>query len=126
MPFSRITTNFILENEKEFIDAFHDKMVKTLKIPDNDRLIVMEQKKEGFYQSPDRSGKYVLFEIYMFSGRTLETKKKLYKELFSLAHSFGVENSGVNVIVNDIEKENWGIRGGQPASEVDLGFTTDI
>lgn len=62
----------------------------------------------------------------MFSGRTLETKKKLYKELFSLANSVGVEGSNVNVILQDIEKVNWGIRGGQPASEVDLGFKTNI
>ena len=62
----------------------------------------------------------------MFSGRTLDTKKKLYKELFALANSAGLEDSNMNVILEDIEKENWGIRGGQPASEVDLGFSTDV
>ena len=61
----------------------------------------------------------------MFSGRTLETKKKLYKELFALAVSVGVEPSNTNVILEDIEKHNWGVRGGQPASEVELGFKTN-
>lgn len=126
MPFSRITTNFILEDESSFIDEFHNKMMSVLKIPEHDRQIVLDQKSKGFYQPTNSSGKYIIFEIKMFSGRTLETKKKLYKELFALAISFGFEGSNVNVILEDIEKQNWGIRGGQPASEVDLGFKTNI
>lgn len=126
MPFSRITTNFILDNESSFIDDFHNKMMSVLKIPEHDRQIVLDQKTQGFYQPTNSSGKYILFEIKMFSGRTLETKKKLYMELFALANSVGVEGSNVNVILQDIEKVNWGIRGGLPASEVDLGFKTNI
>ncbi len=126
MPFSRITTNFILENEFAFIEGFHKKMMSVLKIPEHDRQIVLDQKTNGFYQPTNSSGKYIIFEIKMFSGRTLETKKKLYIELFALASSFGVEDSNVNVILEDIDKQNWGIRGGQPASEVDLSFKTNI
>lgn len=126
MPFSRITTNFIIENESEFIDKFHNTMMSVLKIPEHDRQIVLDQKTKGFYQPTNTSGNYLIFEIKMFSGRTLETKKKLYNELFSLADSFGVEGSNVNVILEDIEKHNWGIRGGQPASEVDLGFKVNV
>lgn len=126
MPFSRITTNFYLENESDFIDEFHKIMMKVLKIPENDRQIVLDQKTKGFYQPANSSGRYIIIEIKMFSGRTLETKKKLYKELFTLAHSVDVSSSNLNVILQDIEKENWGIRGGQPASEVDLGFKTNI
>lgn len=126
MPFSKITTNFILENESTFIGDFHNKMMGVLKIPEHDRQIVIDQKTNGFYQPTDSSGKYIIFEIKMFSGRTLDTKKKLYKELFALATSVGVDPSNINVILEDIEQHNWGIRGGQPASEVDLGFKTNI
>jgi phenylpyruvate tautomerase PptA (4-oxalocrotonate tautomerase family) len=126
MPFSRITSNFFLKEESSFIDEFHNKMMSVLKIPEHDRQIVLNQNTEGFYQPTNSSGKYMIFEIKMFSGRTFETKKKLYKELFALAHSVGVKGTNVNVILEDIEKENWGIRGGQPASDVDLGFDTDI
>jgi len=126
MPFSRITTNFILENESSFIDQFHSKMVNVLKIPEHDRQIVLDQKSKGFYQPSNSYGKYIIFEIKMFSGRTLETKKMLYKELFALGNAIGVEDSNVNVIIEDIDKQNWGIRGGKPASEIDLGFKTNI
>lgn len=126
MPFSRITTNFLLEDEKEFIDSFHEIMMNVLKIPEDDRQIVLEQKTEGFYQPTNSSGKYIIIEIKMFAGRSLDAKKKLFKELFALANSLGVVDSNMNVILEDIEKENWGIRGGQPASEVDLGFNTNV
>lgn len=39
MPFTRITTNFIFENELEIIDGFRKILQETLKIPENDRLI---------------------------------------------------------------------------------------
>ncbi|SHO43704.1 tautomerase family protein [Desulfopila aestuarii] len=126
MPFSRITTNFILENESRFIDTFHETMMRVLKIPDYDRFVLLEQKSEGFYQPTNTSGKYIVIEIDMFSGRTIATKRQLYKDLVVLANSVGIVSSNVTIILRDIDKENWGIRGGQPASEVELGFKTDI
>ena len=126
MPFSRITTNFDINNALEFINEFQNIMVDILKIPENDRLVSLDMKKIGFYVPNSTSKKYILFEIHLFSGRTFETKKKLYKELFDLVKKYGVEGLNANVIIRDVDKENWGIRDGQPASEVDLGFVTDI
>ena len=126
MPSSRITSNFNFENELDFINDFHNKMMQVLKIPVYDRLVVLNQKIEGFYQPTNTFGKYILYEIDMFSGRSIETKKKLYKELVSLSNSVGVESLNVRIILKEIEKENWGIRGGQPASEIALSFKTDI
>ena len=30
------------------------------------------------------------------------------------------------IVLNDIPLDNWGIRGGVPASEVDIGFKVDV
>ena len=100
--------------------------MRVLKIPDYDRFVLLEQKSEGFYQPTNTSGKYIVIEIDMFSGRTIATKRQLYKDLVELANSVDVVSSNVTIILRDIDKENWGIRGGQPASEVELGFKTDI
>lgn len=126
MPFSRITTNFCLEYESVFVDSFHQTMMSVLKIPGHDRFVLVDQRTKGFYQPTNTSGKYIVFEIDMFSGRTIETKRKLYKDLVVLANSVGVVSANVTIILQDVDKENWGIRGGQPASEVELGFNTDI
>ena len=101
-------------------------MVDILKIPDNDRLIILDQKTKGFYQPTNYSGKYIVFEIDMFLGRTIETKRKLYKELIALARSVAGESCRANVILKDVEKENWGVERGLPASDVDLGFKTNL
>jgi len=100
--------------------------MSVLKIPDHDRFVLVDQRTQGFYQPTNTSGKYIVFEIDMFSGRTIETKRKLYKDLVVLANSVGVVSANVTIILQDVDKENWGIRGGQPASEVELGFNTDI
>ncbi len=126
MPFSRITTNFYFENESVFIESFHKIMIDVLKIPDNDRLLVLDQKTNGFYQPTDYSGKYIVFEISLFSGRTIETKRKLFNTLIELANSCSDEGCRANVILNEVEKENWGVERGQPASEIDLGFNTNV
>ena len=126
MPSSKITTNFTLENESDFIDGFHKILLNVLQIPEYDRLVILDQKNTGFYQPTNTSGRYILYEIDMFPGRKIETKRILYKELVSLSTQCDVEASNVRIILKEIEKENWGIRGGQPASEVDLGFKTEI
>lgn len=57
-------------------------MVKVVKIPEDDRLVSLDMKKTGCYVPNSTSGRYILFEIHLFPGRTFETKKKLYIELF--------------------------------------------
>ena len=101
-------------------------MVDILKIPADDRLVIVDTKRNGFYLPNSSAGNYLLFEIQMFTGRTQETKKKLYKALFTLAKKYGVDGLNTNVILRDVEKQDWGIQGGQPASEIDLGFKTEI
>ena len=126
MPYSRITTNFLLKKESAFIDDFHKIMLSTLKIPENDRLIALFQKPEGFYQPPNYTENYIVFEISLFAGRTMQTKRKLYKELIALASSFGGENCRANIILIEVEKDNWGVERGVPASEIDLRFDVNV
>ena len=39
---------------------------------------------------------------------------------------FGIPNDHVKILLREITKENWGIRGGQAACDVDLGFKVDV
>jgi phenylpyruvate tautomerase PptA (4-oxalocrotonate tautomerase family) len=38
----------------------------------------------------------------------------------------GVDPRDVLIVLNEIPLENWGIRGGQSAADVDLGFALDV
>jgi len=54
--------------------------------------------------------------IDLWKGREKETKKKLIKKVTSaVADAIGCPIEAVQVIINEVEKDNWGI-GGTPAS----------
>jgi hypothetical protein len=46
--------------------------------------------------------------------------------LFNLGHNPGIDGYDIMIVLLEPSLDNWGIRGGRPASEVDLGFKIDI
>ena len=64
-------------------------------------------------------------KVTMFSGRSLETKRTLYRLICQELEKVGVAGSDVLIVVVESPTDNWGIQGGQVASEVDLGFDLD-
>jgi len=51
----------------------------------------------------------------------------LYKTIVSnLEQKFGIPKNHVKILLREIPKENWGIRGGQAACDIDIGFKTDV
>ncbi|MEW6557272.1 MAG: 2-hydroxymuconate tautomerase [Elusimicrobiota bacterium] len=58
-----------------------------------------------------------LVRIDLWSGRERETKEKLIKNVTSaVVDSIGCPPDAVQIVINEVEKENWGL-GGVPASE---------
>ena len=51
--------------------------------------------------------------IEMWEGRTDEQKEKLMKGIFKAFEEIGVPPEGLNIVIHDIPKTNWGLRGGQ-------------
>ena len=64
--------------------------------------------------------------IDCFSGRTLETKRKLYQQLVKNLVAFGIPEDHILITLRESPLENWGIRGGQAACDVDLGFKVNV
>lgn len=44
----------------------------------------------------------------------------------NLGRDPGIEGNDIMIVLHEVPLENWGIRGGKPASEVDLGFKVDV
>lgn len=102
-------------------DEIHKALIQAFKIPAEDKNIRIEEyKKENFILSPGKSEKYVLVEISAFSGRTVETKRLLYKSIVENLGRLGIEPEDVFILVHEEPKENWGIRGGIAACDVYL------
>ena len=115
------------EEEADIIDAVHAAMMQGLKIPEWDktvRLVVHEPHR--FPQAPGKDERYTLVDIDLFSGRSLEAKKALYQAIVRNLGPFGIPGDQIKILLRESPAENWGIRGGVPASEVELGFEVNV
>ena len=115
------------EEEAGIIDAVHAAMMQGLKIPEWDktiRLVVHEPHR--FPQAPGKGERYTLVDIDLFSGRSLEAKKALYQAIVRNLEPFGIPGDQIKILLRESPAENWGIRGGAPASEVELGFEVNV
>ena len=129
MPLVKIETrkSWSTSQKKKIMEAIHSAMRKALKIPENDRDIRFhEYHPEDFQVSPDKTENYILVEISMFTGRSLQAKKELYQGIVANLGKQGILASDVFIVLHEVPLENWGIRGGIPASEVDLGFKVGV
>jgi phenylpyruvate tautomerase PptA (4-oxalocrotonate tautomerase family) len=129
MPLIRIETRKRRnpEEKKAVMEAVHSALREALKIPERDRQIrYSEYLPEDFEAPPDRSDDYTIVEIMMFAGRSLNAKRNLYRGIVRNLEALGLEASDILIVLAESPRENWGVRGGFPASEVDLGFKVEV
>ena len=113
--------------EEQIIAAVHAALMEALKTPEWDRTIrLVSHAQHRFAVPPGRDDRYTLIEIDLFSGRSLEAKRALYQILVHNLGQLGIPADHIKVLLRESGAENWGIRGGVPASEVDLGFKVNV
>ncbi|WP_338832158.1 tautomerase family protein [Bradyrhizobium sp. 27S5] len=109
------------------IGAVQDALLAALKIPDYDRDVVLDLHDDAARIVPTgRSERYTRIEIFLFSGRSLEAKKALYSAVVANLSALGVPANEIKTVLIEVPPDNWGLRGGLPASEIDLGFKVDV
>ncbi|WP_321495981.1 tautomerase family protein [uncultured Desulfobacter sp.] len=74
----------------------------------------------------DRTNKFTIIEITILPGRTFEAKKKLYNLIFRQLKQLDYQDNDAVVVLSEPELNNWGVRGGIPASEIDIGFNLKV
>ncbi len=116
-----------LEFKKAMLDEIHASLVSAFKIPDDDRnQRLIEIKRENFEHPPVKTENSITIEMTIFPGRSLKAKKGLYSELNSRLQKIGIQPFDIMIILHEPPLDNWGIRGGYPASEVDIGFKIKV
>src|SRR5690554_6773223 len=115
------------EYKGQLLNIVHESLVEAIKIPDYDRIqILNEYKSSNFEIPPGKSKNYTSIEIIMFPGRSLEAKRRLYDLITkNLKTSLRIEEKDVMIILLEPPLQNWGIVG-KPATDIDLGFKTDV
>ncbi|MGE5626567.1 MAG: tautomerase family protein [Solirubrobacterales bacterium] len=116
------------EYKKAILDGVHSALVQAFKIPDYDRMQrLYELDRENFEIAPTKTEQFTLIEITAFKGRSLEAKKLLYKEIAdNLKMNPGIDGNDITIVLNEHPLENWGVKGGKPASEIDFGFKIEV
>ena len=129
MPLTRIEIREgrTTEGKQALLDAVHDALMEAFRIPEDDReQRLIEYPAECFEIPPDKSDERVLVTIDAFAGRSADAKRNLYRGIVARFEALGVHPRDVLIVLNEVPLDNWGIQGGQMASDVDLGFAVDV
>lgn len=128
MPATRIDTRrgWIGERKANVLEALQRALQLGLKIPASDRCIVLQEHEPDSFIVPSGVGAgYMVVEIVLFSGRSLEAKRRLYRAITDEMSAFGLAPTDVKTVLVESDRENWGLKG-KPGSEVELGFEVEV
>jgi len=109
------------------MEAIQSAMVSAIRIPEWDRDIVLD-----IYDGARRivpngmSERFTRIEIELFSGRSIEAKRELFRLLVEKLKGLGVPELETKIILIEVPMQNWGLRGGLPASELEISFKVDV
>ena len=111
--------------KKALLEGVHSALVEAFAIPDHDRIQRLYELPEDCFEiPPGKTEAFTPIEITAFPGRSTEAKRRLYTAIVRNLGSVGPDD--MFVILREPPLENWGIRGGRPASEIDLGFEVNV
>lgn len=131
MPSSLIEVRrqYTAAEEVALIDAVHDALVAAFGIPPADKHVrLVAHEPHRYAHSPNLADpeRYTLVTIDCFAGRSVEAKRTLYRQIVNHLGALGIPADHITILLRESDPENWGIRGGQAACDVDLGFNVNV
>jgi phenylpyruvate tautomerase PptA (4-oxalocrotonate tautomerase family) len=124
-----VRKQYLPEQEIALMEAVHAALREAFKIRPGDKNVRLQvHEPHRFAGPPDRARPelYTHISIDCFAGRSLEAKRRLYRAIVDNLQEFGIPRDHTKILLREITAENWGIRGGQAAIDVDLGFKVDV
>jgi len=122
-----VRKRYTKDQEEGIISAVHAALMEGIKIPEWDRTIrLIVHEPHRFATPPKTDDRYTLVDIDLFTGRSLSAKKALYRAIVNNLGKLGIPSDHIKVLLRESPADNWGVRGGVPASEIDLGFKVDV
>ena len=117
------------EREIQLMEAVHAALREAFKILPGDRhvrLVVHEPHRFACPPDKKRPEAYTHISIDAFAGRSVDAKRNLYRAIVRNLEPLGIPPDHVKILLRELPRENWGIRGGQAACDVELGFKVDV
>lgn len=110
------------------MNAVHQALVAGFKIPEPDRFMrILRFEPHAMVNGlqPGLADSYLRITIDCFSGRSIEAKRNLYREIVERLEALGIPRENISILLRESDPENWG-SGGVPASDYDLGFDINV
>ena len=114
-------------HRKALSDAIHASVMGALAYPAEKRFHrFIGVSPEDFVHPDDRTDDYVIVEISMFHGRSIDAKKALIRALYAnIGAACGITSTDIEITIFETPRENWGIRG-VPGDELTLTYAVTI
>jgi phenylpyruvate tautomerase PptA (4-oxalocrotonate tautomerase family) len=129
MPQTKIYGNavFIQGVRSPLSDILHSCMMDALAYPAEKRFHrFFPMAKEDFIYPDDRTEKYIVIEISMFEGRSVEAKKDLIRLIYQrLGEALAIGPNDIEITIFETPKHNWGVRG-VPGDELQLNYQVNV
>jgi len=108
-------------------DVIHSCAVEALKLPADKRFHRFLPLDPGdFYYPAGRTEQYIIIEISLMEGRSVETKKRLIKLLFQQINAgLGISEQDIEITITETPRHNWGIRG-RCGDELELNYKLEV
>lgn len=114
-------------DRRAIIEAVNRAFIDVLKVPEDTHPVrLVEYDADSFLIPRQSSAAFTLVEATVYPGRTIETKRRLYAAMISNLGELDIAAEDVRIVLYEVARESWGLRGGLPASEIDLGFEVEI
>lgn len=117
------------DEEVAIIDAVHGALVTAFQIPAKDKNVRLVAHEPHRFAVPEHLAQpeyRTLVSIDCFTGRSLDAKRALYAGIAEGLEALGIPRDHVMITLHEADRDNWGIRGGQAASDVELGFNVQV
>ena len=127
--FIEVRREYTPDQETAIMEAVHAALRQAFRILPGDRNVRLVAHAPHRFACPparEHPEAYTHISIDCFAGRSLEAKRALYAAIVANLEPLGIPRDHVKILLREIPRENWGIRGGQAGCDVDLGFRVDV
>jgi len=116
-----VKKKYSAEYETSIMCAVYEGLVTAFNIEPNERTIrLIAHEPHRYMPDPDieKPELHTHISIDTFAGRSIESKRILYGEIVNNLEKLGIPRNHVEILIREIPRENWGIRGGKAGCDI--------
>ncbi|WP_315834694.1 tautomerase family protein [Bradyrhizobium prioriisuperbiae] len=113
--------------KRSFLLAIHDAVIEALKSDPEDKVVrLIEHASVDFLIPAQASDRFTHIEITQFVGRSIDTKRMLYRAMVRHLEPFGISAHDIKIVLKEVPLANVGMRGGRAACDIDISYDIQV